>query len=172
MFNVNIYLETSISGPSVKEAAGVWWVECVTGRPEPDFNKDFRRGYLWKGKTTENALTLELLRDALFTLTKPCSIRVNTQCVLIVNAMKKRHVGPMQKEKSWAERWSENGWINAKRKPVNHADLWQQVCGRLGMHMAGFDSWQNPYRDKMREGLEIVLASRGQEDPWKDLRKK
>ena len=65
-----------------------------------------------------------------------------------------------------------NGWINAKRKPVNHADLWQQVCGRLGMHMAGFDSWQNPYRDKMREGLEIVLASRGQEDPWKDLRKK
>lgn len=169
MFNVNIYLETSVSGPAKKEAAGVWWVECETGRPEPDFRRDFRMGTLWKEKTTENSLTLELLRDALFTLTRPCSVRVNTQCGLIVNATKKRREEPGKRERSWLDRWDESGWVNAKGLPVKNAGLWQQVRGRLGMHVVGFGSWLNPYRDEMRRGLGIVLESRGAVDPWKDL---
>lgn len=132
-------------------------MECITRKPEPEK----RRGWLWKEKTTENALALELLRDALSILLKPCSVRVNTQCGLILNAV----------EKGWLERWKEDGWTNAKGRPVKHADLWQQVHEKLGMHMTEFDSWQNPHRGEMLEGMQIVLESRGQTDPWKKERK-
>jgi len=152
VFNVNIYIETSIKGPKVGMAAGAWWVECITKKPEPEF----RRGWLWKQETTENALALELLRDALGILLKTCSVRVNTQCGLVLNAM----------EKGWVRLWEADGWVNAKGRPVKHAELWQQVYEKMGKHVVGFGSWENPHREEMLEGMQIVLGSRGQVDPW------
>ena len=82
-FHVNIYIETSIKGPAVKEAAGEWLVEYVTGTGIPVT----RSGIIWRKKTTENALTLELLRNAFSILTKTCCVRVNTQCEHVLNVV-------------------------------------------------------------------------------------
>jgi len=60
IFNVSIYIETTIKGPRAGMAAGAWLVEYITGKEVPET----RSGFLWREETTENALTLELLAAA------------------------------------------------------------------------------------------------------------
>ena len=78
LFNVTIYLETTIKGPRPRMAAGAYLVEYITSRNEPET----RGKILFSEKITENALTLSLLSRSLDELsqTSTCSIRVNTHC--------------------------------------------------------------------------------------------
>lgn len=100
-------------------------------------------GHPAERKTTENALTLELLKDALSILTKPCSIRVNTQCPHIFHSIKNR----------LPERWEKGGWLNAKGKPLGNAALWQQVYGLMKMHSVKAASEPHEYQDVMRNDI-------------------
>lgn len=144
-FHVNIYLETSIRGPGARESAGEWLVEFVTSGGIPVT----RSGIVWRKKTTQNALTLELLRDALSILTKTCSIRVNTQCEHVLGAI----------DNQWLSRWEKSGWVNAKGKPVANAELWQQVHGIIRGHYhfvdicTGAHSYQAVMQDDIRKEL-------------------
>lgn len=144
-FHVNIYLETSIRGPGAREAAGEWLVEFVTSSGIPVT----RSGIVWRKKTTQNALTLELLRDALSILTKTCSIRVNTQCEHVLGTINNQ----------WIPQWEKSGWVNAKGKPVANAELWQQVYGIIREHYhfvetcTGAHSYQAVMQDDIRKEL-------------------
>ena len=143
IFNVSIYIETSIKGPLVKKAAGVWLVEYITSKDIPET----RSGFLWREEATENALTLELLAAAFSILTKTCSVRVNTQCEHVLNAVRN----------GWLHQWKDNGWVNAKGKPVKNAELWQPLSVLMGKHLVEFDSGSHPYRlvmqDKIRKSM-------------------
>lgn len=119
-FHVEIYIETSLKGPAIKAAAGEWLVEFVMENGDPVT----RSGIVWKEKSTENALVLELLRDALAILTKSCSVRVNTRCGNVLNSINSH----------WVDKWKKDGWANAKRKPVGNAGLWQQVYALMEKH--------------------------------------
>ena len=61
LFNVTIYLETTIKGPRPRMAAGAYLVEYITSRNEPET----RGKILFSEKITENALTLSLLSRSL-----------------------------------------------------------------------------------------------------------
>ena len=145
LFNVTIYLETTIKGPRPRTAAGAYLVEYITSRNEPET----RGKILFSEKITENALTLSLLSRSLDELsqTSTCSIRVNTQCDHVASA-----VG-----KGWVEQWKGNGWLNAKGLPVKNAELWQQVSRKMEGHLVVFDSWEHSYRNIMQGRIHRVL---------------
>lgn len=138
-FHVNVYIETSISGPAIREAAGEWLVEYITSAGIPVT----RGGVVWKERTTENALALELLRDALGILEKTCSVRVNTQCGHIINTVNNH----------WLPQWEKNGWVNAKKKPVGNMELWQQVYGLMRNHFIEVSSGWHEYQGIMRHDI-------------------
>ena len=147
-FHVNIYIETSINGPGTREAAGKWLVEFVKENGIPVT----RSGMAWRKKTTQNALTLELLRDALSILTKTCSIRVNTQCEHILSAV----------DNQWVPRWEKNGWANAKGKPVGNAGLWQQVYSmiRERYHFMEICTGAHRYQVEMQDDIRKEIRKR------------
>lgn len=145
IFNVTIYIETTIKGPRPRMAVGAYLVEYITSRNEPET----RGKMLFSERITENALTLSLLSRALDELsqTSTCSIRVNTQCEHVANA-----VG-----KGWVEQWKKNGWLNAKGLPVKNAGLWQQVSRKMERHLVVFDSWDHSFRNIMRKKIHRIL---------------
>lgn len=136
---VTIYLETSFHGPAIRKAAGEWLIEYIKTNGEPET----RQGLIAKEKTTENALALELLKVALGKLTKPCTIRVNTECDHILNVMKNY----------WLPQWEKNGWRNAKNKPVKNTELWQQCQELMLEHSVTFGNGENSYRKVMQADI-------------------
>lgn len=142
-FKVTIYIETSFHGPAIRQAAGEWLIEYIKPNGEPET----RQGIISKGKTTENALALELLKVALGKLTKPCSIRVNTECDHILNVMRNY----------WLPQWEKNDWKNSKGKPVKNAELWQQCQELMQKHSISFSNDENSYGNVMRAEIRKEL---------------
>lgn len=146
LFEVNIYLETSLHGPAVRSGAGEWLVEYIktSGVPET------RSGIIIQDKTTENALTLDLLKDALGILTRTCQIRIYTSCPHILNVMRN----------NWLAQWEKNGWINAKGNPVRNAELWRK-CMELGRnHYIEMDSGYNSHSIEMQKDIKEAMERR------------
>lgn len=142
-FKVTIYIETPFHGPAIRQAAGEWLIEYIKPNGEPET----RQGIISKDKTTENALALELLKVALGKLTKPCSIRVNTECDHILNVMRNY----------WLPQWEKNDWKNSKGKPVKNAELWQQCQELMQKHSISFSNDENSYGNVMRAEIRKEL---------------
>jgi len=145
-FNVSIYIETSIHGAAANRSAGMYLVEFITKKEIPIT----RTGWIKKDvKTTENAMTLTLIRDALSILTKPCCIRVNTRSAHILNVM----------QNHWLPQWKKNGWRNAKGNPVANQELWQQVSDLMDNHYVEFVSENHSYRMFMEEEIRKAVRT-------------
>lgn len=144
-FKVTIYIETSFHGPAIRQAAGAWLIEYIKSNGDPET----RQGIISKDKTTENALALELLKAALEKLTKPCSIRVNTECDHILNVMRNH----------WLPQWEKNDWRNTKNKPVKNAELWQQCSELMIAHSITFHSGEHSYRKVMQAEIKKELEA-------------
>lgn len=154
LFNVTVYIVTDAKPPAKGQAAGAWFIEYFTGK-----NKlEKRAGGLYRWETTETALVLELIRDALERLIKPCSVSVNTQCEHVLNAVKKH----------WLKQWREDGWKNAKGKPVKNAELWQQVAKKMDQHCVSFDS-RIPNVDYLKDMQEKMDDARNEATEKKRL---
>lgn len=143
---VTIYLESGIRGPARRSGAGIWLVEYIRkdGTPEtrPVNPAD---AVTWLPDTTQAALELNMLIDALSILTKPCSVRINTECEHILNVF----------ENGWIEKWKESDWQNSKGKPVANAELWQQVSEYIDVHEDVLvEKGENSYRNIMQ--MEIL----------------
>lgn len=142
-FKVNIYIETSVHGPVIRRAAGMWLIEYI----KKDDTPVTRQGCIRKESITENALALELMKEAFSRLTKPCSVRVNTECEHILNTMKGY----------WLAQWVKNDWRNAKNKPVKNAELWQQCHELMEQHGVTFENEPHSYQKWMQEEIKKEL---------------
>lgn len=143
MFEVNIYIETYYKGPAVMDNAGEWLVEYITSKGIPVT----RSGIIHKDKTTENALVLELLAAALETLTKMCSVRVNTGCEHVLHTT----------QNHWIVQWKKNDWRNAKGKEIKNKELWQKVSDLMQLHVVSFCNKEHSYRQCMMLDLVKIM---------------
>ena len=141
--HVNIYIETSLTGPANKRAAGAWLVEYIKTSGEIET----RGGILYADKTMENELALRLLIRAMSILKKTCCVRVFTECRHILNTMNNH----------WLAQWEKNGWINGKNKLVRNAEEWKKCADLFGRHMMEWTDDCHTYRicmqDRMRKEL-------------------
>lgn len=142
-FKVKIYLETTVHGPAVRQAAGIWLIEYI----KKDGTPETRQGILYRENTTENTLVLELLKEAFSKLTKTCSVGVNTKCKHVLNVM----------ENHWLPQWEKAGWNNAKGRPVKNAELWKQCAEKMRRHYVSFQEEEHSYRSVMQLELKKEL---------------
>ena len=61
---------------------------------------------------------------ALNALKEPCDVHIYTDSAYLCNAF----------NNGWIIAWERNGWINAKKKPVENKDLWLLLTNKTKEH--------------------------------------
>lgn len=133
--HVNIYIETSFTGPAARRAAGAWIVEYIKASGAIET----RGGIMYADKTMENELALYLIIRSVSILTKTCCVRVSTGCRHVLNTMNNH----------WLPQWQKNSWVNAKGKMVKNAEAWNKCAGLFGKHMMEWTDGCHEYRTCM-----------------------
>lgn len=145
MHEINLYIETSIHGPTVADGAYGYVIEYRKK------NKSLvtREGFGRLEQATENQLALTALKRALERLTKPCSIRAFIGCVYIKKAF----------ENGWMQAWKVHNWENSKGEPVKYTELWKEAAVLLEPHNIEFapEADKNEYRVWLQEEMQYQL---------------
>lgn len=139
MFKVNIYIETSIHGPSRRDGAYMYLVEFV----KRDGTPVTRHAMNTIESATELQLTLTAMIESIGILNKDCEITIFTRCQTIINAT----------SCAWHVIWEKNGWRNAKGNPVKCAELWQQYIDISRQHSVQIVNKEHSYRNWMKNQL-------------------
>ena len=139
MYQVNLYIETSIKGPCKRKAAGMYVLEFIRENGVPAT----RNGVIYLDSTSEDTLVLELLSEALKRITKSCSLVVFTTSHHVFNVMNYH----------WLSQWEKNGWKNAKGKTSKNMLLWQQIKEQLDMHVVEVTDREHSYRKVYMKGM-------------------
>lgn len=118
--DLNIYVVTTAKGPAMQKAAGYFLIEMIIdGVPET------KEGRLYREKTTGTDLTLQLLCNALYIISKSHieydTLVIATKEPLVESAFAKK----------WIEEWKSNEWKNKRGMPIAHTEDWQQLCQML-----------------------------------------
>lgn len=155
MREIKIYVETTWKGPARRDGVAMWIVEIV----------DHDQPRAWKGvihveNGTEAQGTLMALINAFFVLKKVyprrCPVRVFTQCEHVLHTV----------QNQWHLRWQENGWHNAKGKPVKNSGLWIMLMEQMSLYVYTFGSGQHEHTDAMQTEVQKEF------EQWKEKRHK
>ncbi|MCF7967401.1 MAG: ribonuclease HI [Methylobacter tundripaludum] len=73
--------------------------------------------------TTNNRMELMAAIQALETLTKPCSVQMNTDSKYVLQGITE-----------WMNNWKKRGWKTASRSPVKNEDLWRRLDAAIQRH--------------------------------------
>lgn len=135
MYQINIYIETSIRG--VKKTLG-WYgylLEYIDGKGELHTRYDFKM----ETGVTPNMLTLIALCAALNRIGKPSEVTVYTENGYVRENYTK-----------WLQVWKENGWRTARGEEIKNLKLWQQVAELTAAHVVRFDpEYHHGYKNWM-----------------------
>lgn len=80
------------------------------------FNGTEKELYGAEAHTTNNRMELMAAIQALRALTRRCRVRLTTDSKYVQQGITE-----------WLPGWKRKNWLNAARKPVKNADLWQQL---------------------------------------------
>lgn len=132
MYQINLYLETSIRG--VRSTIG-WYgyvLEWVDAHGKTRTVTDFK----CESGVTPNQLILVALRDALRRMTKPSEILIYTDALYLRgNYM------------DYLPLWRKNGWKTARGEPVKNRELWEEVVEAAEPHRIAFGKqYQHAYK--------------------------
>ncbi len=73
--------------------------------------------------TTNNRMELMAAIQALETLTKPCSVRLNSDSSYVLKGIT-----------DWMPNWKKRGWLTAAKTPVKNEDLWRRLDAVIAKH--------------------------------------
>ena len=79
-------------------------------------------------ETTNNRMELMGAIMALRALKQPCEVTLHTDSKYVIDGIT-----------GWVFGWQRNGWVNAAKKPVANADLWQNLIAAARPHRI---AWQ------------------------------
>jgi len=78
----------------------------------------------FEAETTNNRMELAAAIAGLKMLKEPCNVALYTDSAYLCNAFRA----------GWLENWQRNGWLNAKKQPVENKDLWLQLLSLCKTH--------------------------------------
>ncbi|MGI6285222.1 Ribonuclease H [Moorella humiferrea] len=114
MKEVIIYTDGACSG---NPGPGGWGAVLIYG----DKRKEICGA---EARTTNQRMELTAAIAALKALKEPCRVRLYSDSAYLVNAFRQ----------GWLERWQKNGWLTAKKEPVENRDLWQELLKQTSRH--------------------------------------
>ncbi len=77
-----------------------------------------------EAETTNNRMELTAAIKALESLKRPCVVELFTDSQYVRNAF----------AEGWLDKWQQNGWKSAGRKPVLNEDLWRRLIELGAVH--------------------------------------
>ncbi len=99
--------------------------------------------------TTNNRMELMAAIQALETLTKPCSVRINTDSKYVLQGITE-----------WMVNWKKRGWKTASRTPVKNEDLWRRLDDAIQRHTIEW-TWVKGHSGDKNNDRADELANRG-----------
>lgn len=109
MFDINIYIETTIKGPRVSDGSYGYIVEYNSKKL---YTRD---GIGAEKQVTANQLALTACIKAISILKSPCDITIHTDSNYLVNQFPRLAA------------WKANKWLNSSGKEIKNKDLWQEL---------------------------------------------
>lgn len=119
MFEVNIYLETSLKGPVVRDGWYAAVVEFKTKSNKTVTREDFEM----QQSTTYHRQCICALIKALERLNSSCYVNVYTDSIYLKNGIDGQ-----------IKMWESNGWINAKGNEIKNAREWKKLAKLISGH--------------------------------------
>lgn len=123
MFEVNIYIETSLKGPGTRKGWYAAVVEYIGKNKKPVTREDFCE----EEETTFHRSALRALIKSLKRLNTSCNLTIHTDNIHLVSSFD-HHLST----------WEENGFINAKNQPIRNQEEWKEVSRLLKGHKVLF----------------------------------
>lgn len=74
--------------------------------------------------STNQRMELTAAIHALRLLKYPCRVKLHSDSAYLIDAF----------TLGWVERWQLNGWVNARKDPVENRDLWEQLIQLSHVH--------------------------------------
>lgn len=111
---VVIYTDGACSG---NPGPGGWGCVLIHGTRE----KQLSGG---EADTTNQRMELQAALSALAALKQPCRVQLHSDSAYLINGFRQH----------WLENWQRNGWLNAKKQPVENQDLWRPLLELSHIH--------------------------------------
>ena len=102
-----------------------------------------REGFGQMDDATETKLTLAALTEAIGRLTRPCIIKIETDCSGIKVGI----------NKGWVYEWQRSGWKTKHGAEVKNADLWKALFDKAAIHALSISDQGNAYKTWLREEI-------------------
>ena len=74
--------------------------------------------------TTNQRMELQAALSALSALKQPCRVRLYSDSAYLINGFRQH----------WLAKWQSNGWLNARKQPVENQDLWRPLLDLSHIH--------------------------------------
>lgn len=141
MKTVEIYIETSIKAPAVRD--GKYAAALVFTKANGESAVRFVSGE--EGETTFNRCTLLAAIRALQRLNQPCHVIIYTDCAYVKNMV----------EQGNPEKWRRAEWKKAAGGMVQNRELWQLFLEEKEKHKVEFRFCKdNDYKETLRAVME------------------
>jgi ribonuclease HI len=132
-----IYTDGACSG---NPGPGGWGAVIIEG--------DRRREVFGSEKqTTNQRMELQAAVEALKALDGPYDqVTLVSDSAYLVNCFRDR----------WYERWHRNGWVNAKKQPVQNRDLWEALIRLAQQHKVRFVKTKGHSNDELNNRADAL----------------
>lgn len=124
MFEVNIYLETSLKGPGTRKGWYAAVVEYHTKKHGTQTREVFAQGL----ELTYNKSALLAFIESLKILNARCNLTIHTDSVYLSSSFQNGNL----------KRWKENGFLNVKGEAIKNQAEWQMVSELADKHEVVF----------------------------------
>lgn len=144
MFEVNIYIETSLQGPGRRKGWYAAVTECRTKSKKVHIREDFEK----EEETTYHRSTLRALIKSLKRLNASCNLTIHTGDMYVITNHDQR-----------LEEWEGNGFLNSRDEPISNREEWKEVSKLLKGHKVLF-VWEknHAYTERIKEKAKYHLG--------------
>lgn len=123
MFEVNIYLETSLKGPGTRKG----WYAAVVEYIDRRRHAQTREEFVQEEETTYHKSTLCALIKALKRLNTSCDLKIYTDSSYLQNNVENN-----------VDKWKKNGFVNVKGEAIKNQEEWKELVQLISGHKIEF----------------------------------
>ena len=160
MDELNIFIATTIKGPSKQEAAGHFLIELIHNGEIMTYPPEGKSTFIYHESTTITALTTELLANALH-VSKYIIDRYTDKSLETISVwMEEQASGPYCNR--WFDKWQQDGWMNSKGEPIKDAEKWQKLIEEMKILSKRyiFNAGHNSYKNLLQQQAQKELNKR------------